>query len=190
MADQDLRPAHGISKVLAIAPIAFVCFLGASSARADPPSGVGMAQVCRTVPCIYDAQNQLVGVAAPQQGQPFNPAVPNTPGTEVGVVMRKIGGAWYQLNFFNDGPDDNAVLYFEGANCTGQPLIRTDDSNFLPPYARWDGSAFWAAAGTHASMLPPSFSYQGRCFVNGGRSQFFPAVKLDVPPFNPPFKMQ
>jgi hypothetical protein len=79
--------------------------LGATSAQAQSGS---MAQLCKTVPCIYDAQNVLVGIASPQQGQPVSAG-----GTgPLGVVMRKVGGVWYQLNFFSDGPS-NGLLYFE-----------------------------------------------------------------------------
>jgi hypothetical protein len=67
------------------------------------------------------------------------------------------------------------------------------DSAFLPQIAQWDGRSFWAGVGAMASMNWQSFSSAGQCHpdcIGGCRTEFYPAVKLDVPPFNPPFKMQ
>ena len=153
-----------------------------------------MAQLCRTVPRIYDAQNQLVGVASPQQGLPFIPPPFSFVGGTgpFGVVMRKIGNVWYQLAFTNEGPFGTVPLYFEGANCTGQPLFGVTSSAFLPQVATCDGAAFWVAAGTPEHITSQSFFYEGSCHSGeiGGGAPFSPAVKLDVPPFNPPFAMR
>jgi hypothetical protein len=152
------------------------------SAGAQP-----MSQVCNAIPCIRDANNKIVGI-------PYGYL----------NITRKINGEWFQFgDAANDGIGANGVFYYQGANCSGQAYVQTD--RLMPTTMVYDGSAFFAPAGTPQEVTTASYSYPakpqrgGHC-VNQNCADTHgsnpceiiaaPARKIETVTFYPPFKVQ
>ncbi len=174
-----MKTSHDLC--IGVAGAAFGVML-AASAYAQPP--VGMQSVCKTLPCIYDSQNTLVGVPWPLE-----------------LLTRQISGSWYQLKAIEGGLIESGLFYFGPTDCTGQPY--NADPGDMPRFAQFDGRSIWAPVGALETFTWASYSYPalpanggscyqyGRC-ANGQpcTATGAPAVKVETRTFYPPFKVQ
>jgi hypothetical protein len=173
-----------MNKTLVAALATGVSVLASSSAIAGQP----MAQLCQTLPCVYDHNNKLIGIPWPDRG-----------------ITRQIKGEWYQYNslFANDGPTANGLFYYTLPNCAGQPYMQ--DGEYMPKQMLYDGSSFFAPVGDPQSMTSASYSYPAKpqrggycvnqtCIPSHNSNSCditaAPAVKLETITFYPPLKMQ
>jgi hypothetical protein len=85
-----------------------------------------------------------------------------------GVLERQINGVLYMMDYDQLGPLDNLLLYYQSADCTGQPYFfgvgsfdRAGDAMLEPPFAHYDSvtKAIWGPTGALVSLSYQAYKY-------------------------------
>jgi hypothetical protein len=106
---------------------------------------------CQLAPCVYDGLNR-----------PFGRDYSS------GVLERPINGVQYMIDYDALGPLDNLLLYYQAADCSGQPYFfgvgsfdRAGDAMLEPPFAHYDSvtKAIWGPTGALVSLSYQAYKY-------------------------------
>jgi hypothetical protein len=89
-------------------------------------------------------------------------------------------------------PLDQSPLYYETADCTGQPFVEPVYDQTRPVrWGRLAGSLVYYRSGNSTGVAHQSFSIDGStCFANVGTRSLAPASVADLSGFVPPFRVE